>query len=167
MAFKAKGIKVLLAIGGWNDSAGDKYSRLVNSASSRSRFVSHVVEFIEANGFEGLDLDWEYPVCWQVDCGKGPASDKQSFTLFVKELSAALKPRGLLLSTAVSPSKRIIDVGYDVAELSHYFDWISVMTYDFHGQWDKKTGHLAPLYVHPQDWEPTFNAVSLYLFIFF
>ncbi|XP_043267881.1 probable chitinase 10 [Venturia canescens] len=158
VAYKAKGIKVLLAIGGWNDSAGDKYSRLVNSASSRARFISHVVQFIEKYGFEGLDLDWEYPVCWQVECSKGPPSDKHSFTLFVKELSETFKPKGLLLSTAVSPSKRVIDAGYEVAELSHYFDWISVMTYDFHGQWDKKTGHVAPLYHHPQDWEPTFNA---------
>ena len=78
----------------------------------------------------------------------------------MKELSAAFKPKGLLLSTAVSPSKRIIDQGYDVAVIAEYFDWISVMTYDFHGQWDKKTGHVAPLYSLPDDWEPTFNAVS-------
>lgn len=93
-----------------------------------------------------------------MDCKKGPASDKESFTAFVKELSAVFKPKGLLLSSAVSPSKRVISAGYDVPELSKYLDWISVMTYDFHGQWDKKTGHVAPLYVRPDDWEPTFNA---------
>ncbi|XP_011303299.1 probable chitinase 3 [Fopius arisanus] len=158
VAYKAKGVKVLIGIGGWNDSAGDKYSRLVNSPSARARFISHVIQFIEKYGFEGLDLDWEYPVCWQVDCSKGPPSDKESFTSFVRELSDAFKPKGLLLSTAVSPSKRVIDAGYDVSELSKYFDWISVMTYDFHGQWDKKTGHVAPLYVRSDDWERTFNA---------
>lgn len=31
------------------------------------------------------------------------------------------------------------------------------MCYDYHGQWDKKTGHVAPLYEHPEDWETTFN----------
>lgn len=56
-----------LALGGWNDSAGDKYSRLVNSPSARRRFVKHVVEFLEKHGFDGLDLDWEYPKCWQVN----------------------------------------------------------------------------------------------------
>lgn len=55
---KEKGIKVTLAIGGWNDSLGDKYSRLVRDAAARARFIKHVVEFIEKYGFEGLDLDW-------------------------------------------------------------------------------------------------------------
>jgi GH18 family chitinase len=64
--YKKKGLKVTLALGGWNDSAGDKYSRLVNSPSARRRFVKHVIEFLEKHGFDGLDLDWEYPKCWQV-----------------------------------------------------------------------------------------------------
>ncbi|XP_034193394.1 putative chitinase 10 isoform X2 [Osmia lignaria lignaria] len=157
-ALKSKGIKVLMAIGGWNDSAGDKYSRLVNSPSARRRFIENVIQFIEKYEFQGLDLDWEYPVCWQVDCNRGLTSDKEAFASFVKELSEEFQPRGLLLSAAVSPSKRVIDAGYDVPTLAKYFDWISVMTYDYHGQWDKKTGHVAPLYRMPNDWEPTFNA---------
>lgn len=156
---KSKGIKVSLALGGWNDSQGDKYSRLVRSAVARAKFIRHALDFIEKYGFEGLDLDWEYPVCWQTECNKGFADEKEGFTAWVRELSEAFKPRGLLLSTAVSPSKKIIDAGYDVQELSTYFDWIAVMTYDFHGQWDKKTGHVAPLYHHPDDDFDYFNAV--------
>lgn len=158
VAHKQKGTKVTVAIGGWNDSAGDKYSRLVRDAAARARFIRHVVSFIERYDFDGLDLDWEYPVCWQVDCKKGYEDEKEAFTALVKELSEAFKPKGYLLSTAVSPSKKVIDAGYEVAELSKYFDWIAVMTYDFHGQWDKKTGHVAPMYEHPDDFEKTFNA---------
>jgi GH18 family chitinase len=47
-----------------------------------------------------------------------------------------------------------------VATLSENLDWIAVMTYDYHGQWDKITGHLAPMYPHPDDIDVTFNAVS-------
>lgn len=64
--YKRHGIKVSLALGGWNDSAGDKYSKLVNDPVARAKFVTHAVEFIETYGFDGLDLDWEYPKCWQV-----------------------------------------------------------------------------------------------------
>ena len=35
------------------------------------------------------------------------------------------------------------------------------MTYDYHGQWDKKTGHVAPMYQHPEDEIPEFNTVSI------
>ncbi|XP_041566012.1 probable chitinase 10 isoform X1 [Drosophila elegans] len=157
-SLKRKGIKVSLALGGWNDSQGDKYSRLVRNPSARARFVRHALEFIEKYGFEGLDLDWEYPVCWQTECNKGFAEEKEGFTAWVRELSEAFRPRGLLLSTAVSPSKKIVDAGYDVPQLSSLFDWIAVMTYDFHGQWDKKTGHVAPLYYHPDDDFEYFNA---------
>lgn len=65
-AYKKKGLKVSLALGGWNDSQGDKYSRLVNNPAARARFVKHALEFLEKYDFDGLDLDWEYPKCWQV-----------------------------------------------------------------------------------------------------
>ncbi|KAK9501597.1 hypothetical protein O3M35_012294 [Rhynocoris fuscipes] len=157
-SLKQKGIKVTVAIGGWNDSAGDKYSKLVNNPGARARFTSHVVEFILKNNFDGLDLDWEYPKCWQVDCNKGPDSDKRAFADWVTELRQAFAPHGLLLSAAVSPSKTVVDHGYDVKVLSDNLDWIAVMTYDYHGQWDKRTGHVAPMYEHDEDLDATFNA---------
>lgn len=98
-----------------------------------------------------------------MDCSKGPDSDKEGFSDLVRELSAVFKPRGLLLSSAVSPSKMVIDAGYDVPVLARYLDWIAVMTYDYHGQWDKKTGHVAPLYYHPEDDNTYFNAVSHFI----
>lgn len=75
---------VLLSLGGWTDSAGDKYSRLVSSASSRRKFAIGVVEFLKRHGFKGLHLDWNYPVCWQSNCKRGPASDKNDFAKLVQ-----------------------------------------------------------------------------------
>ncbi|CAG9783695.1 unnamed protein product [Diatraea saccharalis] len=156
-SLKVHGIKVLLGLGGWDDSAGDKYSRLVNNPAARRKFAVHAIDFIQEFGFDGLDLDWEYPKCWQVECEKGPYSDKQGFSNLVKELHTAFYKRGLLLSAAVSASKRVIDYAYDVPTLSENLDWIALMTYDYHGQWDKKTGHVAPMYVHNKDDDSTFN----------
>ena len=64
--FKAQGVKVMIALGGWTDSSSDKYSRLVNDAAARQKFITNVVNFIEEHNFDGLDLDWEFTRCWQV-----------------------------------------------------------------------------------------------------
>lgn len=156
-SLKGENRKVLLALGGWNDSKGDKFSRLANDPEARKNFIEHAINFLEEHNFDGLDLDWEYPKCWQVDCSAGPVSDKKAFADWVEELSAALKPRGLLLTSAMSPSAKVCDDAYDIPRLNKHFDYVSIMTYDYHGQWDKKTGHLAPIYTHPDDTELTFN----------
>lgn len=49
-----------MAIGGWNEGS-DNYSRLVANAERRKRFVKSATEFVLRYGFDGLDLDWEYP----------------------------------------------------------------------------------------------------------
>lgn len=84
-------------------------------------------------------------MCWQGECSQGYADEKQHFADLVLELSEAFRPRGLLLSSAVSAGKTFIDAGYDVPKLSKYLDWIAVMAYDYHGQWDKQTGKLYSL----------------------
>ena len=73
---RSKGVKVLIGIGGWNDSGDKKYSTLVNDPTARSNFISHVVDFIKDHNFDGLDLDWEYPKCWQVKLKLKKFSDK-------------------------------------------------------------------------------------------
>ena len=160
---RGHGIKVSLAIGGWSESVGPKYSDLVNDEKARTKFIQHVVEFLEEYNFDGLDLDWEYPKCWQADCSLGLDSDREAFALWVREIKDAFDKKGYLLSAAVSPSKKIIDHAYDVQSLAQNLDWISVMTYDYHGYWDGKTGHVSPMYSHPQDDYEYFNVVSIIL----
>lgn len=82
-----KDVKVLLGLGGWTDSAGDKYSRLVSSDSARSKFIQKLIPFLRMNNFNGLHLDWNYPVCWQSNCKKGAKSDKANYARFIQVIS--------------------------------------------------------------------------------
>ncbi|XP_031637638.1 probable chitinase 10, partial [Contarinia nasturtii] len=149
-AYHQKGIKILIAIGGWNDST-EKYSRLLTNSSARHKFIESVIDFIGKYNFQGLDLDLEYPGCWQGSCRDSSAQDRHGFSQFIQELSEAFKPHNYLLSAAVSPKKQIIDIAYDVPILSQYLDWIALMAYDYHGSWDRSTGQNAPLYYYPGD----------------
>lgn len=74
----------MISLGGWTDSSGDKYSRLVSDSSQRRKFVIGVVDFLKKYGFKGLHLDWNYPVCWQSNCKKGPASDRNNFSKLIE-----------------------------------------------------------------------------------
>ena len=96
------------------------------------------------------------------NCNAGPASDKINFGLWAKELSEAFKPRGLLLSAAVSAGKPTIDLAYDVPTLGQYLDFINVMSYDLHGHWDRKTGHHSALYQHSGDSSNYLNTVGIF-----
>ena len=71
-------LKTLLAVGGWN-LASAPFTKMVATAESRQDFADHSVTFLKSNGFDGLDLDWEYPA------NRGsPSGDKEKFTLLIK-----------------------------------------------------------------------------------
>lgn len=157
-----KGPKIILAIGGWTDSSGDKYSRLVSNGASRRKFVVATISFLRRHNFDGLSVEWNYPHCWQSDCKKGLESDKPNFTKLLKELRDEFDKQTPKLTLAVSISgyKEVIDRAYEVEEISELVDFMSVMTYDYHGAWEPKTGHLAPLYRQSGDNYLHYNVVS-------
>jgi len=132
-------LKVTLAIGGWNEGS-KKYSEMAADPVKRGKFVTSSIAFLEKYNFDGLDLDWEYP-------GKrgGAEDDKKNFIELIKELKAAYKPKNLLLTAAIGAAPDTIDVAYDVENMYKYLDYVHIMCYDYHGKWDKKTGHNAPL----------------------
>ena len=52
--------------------------------------------------FDGLSLEWHYPVCWQSDCKKGNKNDKEGFANLVKELKKAFTQKDLILAAGLS-----------------------------------------------------------------
>ncbi|WAR13238.1 CHIA-like protein, partial [Mya arenaria] len=134
------GLKTLIAVGGWN-AASNEFTKMVSSVAFRRKFVLSALAFISRYGFDGLDLDWEYP-------GQrgGKLSDKRNLVKLLQHLHRAFTPKHYLLTAAVPAGKKNVDVGYDVPQLAKYLDFINVMTYDLHGGWERQTGLNSPLY---------------------
>jgi chitinase len=138
----AKGKPVYLAIGGWTDSTNGKYSKLVADKKLRANFIENAIPFLKRFGFAGLHFDWNYPVCPQSDCKRGNPSDKMHFTTFMRELQTALQQSNLKLSMSVSGYKEIITQAYEFVALSKLVEFMTVMTFDYHGAWEPETGHV-------------------------
>ena len=54
------------------------------------------------------------------------------------------QPR-LMLSAAVSAGFHQIDASYEVSKIGQVLDWLNLMAYDLHGDWDPVTGHNTPM----------------------
>lgn len=137
----AGGRKVFVVLGGWNDSGG--FSPMAADPSTRANFISNITNFCLTHGYDGVDLDWEYPA---------DATDMANLNLLVSELDAYWNTNApnLELSIAI-PATDYSAHWIDVAFLEPYVEWFGVMTYDYHGSWSDHTGHLSPLYLDPAD----------------
>ncbi|KAM9005008.1 chitotriosidase-1 isoform X1 [Sarcophilus harrisii] len=140
-------LKILLAIGGWNFGT-KKFTDMVTRPETLQIFVQSVISFLRQYNFDGFDLDWEYP-----GSRDSPAIDKERFTSLVENLHNAFLQESqnsgknrLLLSAAVPAGRYHVDRGYEVQKISQSLDFINLMTYDFHGTWERTTGHNSPLY---------------------
>ncbi|XP_045190311.2 chitinase-3-like protein 1 [Mercenaria mercenaria] len=142
-------LKTLLAVGGYNQGS-TPFSDMAASSYKRSKFARTAVDFLKTWGFDGLDLNWEFPG------GKGgrKRKDKKNFISLIKELREVFDSSNynkLLLTAALPAGKVQIDTGYDIAKMAKNLDFVSLMSYDFNGDWDDVAGHNSPLY--PRDSE--------------
>lgn len=133
------GVKVLVAIGGYDPTADANFRTVAASSDARKTFASKLADFCKQYGYDGADLDWEYP--------KG--ADAANYVLMVTEIRQAFSTAGIPLITAALPS---VDwnSGYDITKLQTLLDWFGIMTYDIGGTWEKAVYHTSPLYPSPQ-----------------
>jgi len=89
VALKTKNptLKMLVSMGSKVDSndGTNKYSKLVSSSANIAAFSSKVLTFLSKYGFDGLDVNWQYP--------SSPA-DQLGFYDLITALRSALNPRG-------------------------------------------------------------------------
>jgi len=136
---KQPDLKVTVAIGGWNEGS-EKYSAMAMTPQSRRKFIDSALNFTRTNGFDGLDMDWEYP-----GSRNGRPEDRANFVSLLQELRQEFDKYGLLLTAALGAAQKTIDIGYDIPAISKSLDFLHIMCYDYHGSWDTQTGHNAPL----------------------
>ncbi|MDF2999919.1 MAG: glycoside hydrolase family 18 [Bacillota bacterium] len=151
-------LKTLISIGGWTWSG--RFSDAALTEKNRQVFAESCITFMKQFGFDGIDLDWEYPVAGGLTSNKTRPDDKKNFTLLLKTLREALDQQGAadekqyLLTIAGGAGTSYIK-NTELSLIHKYLDFAVIMTYDFHGPWDKYTDFHSPLYISgkssPQD----------------
>ncbi|KAJ7155586.1 hypothetical protein C8R46DRAFT_1196404 [Mycena filopes] len=137
-------LQVFLSIGGWtfNDPPTQNiFSDLVGSATNTRTFISSLLKVFEAYGFDGLDVDWEYPGA--SDRGGIPA-DTKNYVTFMAAVKQAFSGPGYGL-TFTAPSSFWYLQHFDLPGLLKQADWVNVMTYDLHGIWDGTDIWIGPI----------------------
>ncbi len=127
-------VPVLISIGGGSASEDKallaRYFALI-ADDKRAGFVAKLAAYVTSHNFDGLDVDLE-----------GPAINK-NYGAFIQDLAGALKPKGKLLTAALSQ-------GYGGSmvpdEALARFDWVNIMAYDATGSWNpNKPGQHSSL----------------------
>ncbi|XP_077553057.1 chitinase-3-like protein 1 [Haemaphysalis longicornis] len=155
-------IIVTTGINNYNNSGSRNFSVLVNTTEGRRQFVDGALTFVRKNGFDGLDLDWEYPGHPKNTNDTNDATgDKKNFCLLLEELHNAFtnksdpQHRGvdLILSVALSASRDNIDRGYNISCISEYADLINLMCYNYHLYQPNRnyTRHNSPLFINEEE----------------
>jgi chitinase len=139
-------LKTLISVGGWSWSKN--FSDTALTPESRARFADSGVAFIRQHGFDGIDIDWEFPVAGGMAGNIVRPEDKANFTLLLQALRERLAAAGkadaktYLLTAALGAGHKHIEM----AKVAALLDWVNLMSYDFSGTWDSRAGHVAPLF---------------------
>ena len=154
---KYPALKIVISFGGWGQSDG--FSSAVQPENLKE-FVRGCVETfiqgrfapgIEAPGlFDGIDIDWEYPVEGGVTPGR--PEDTANFTAMAEEFRRqldAIHP-GLLL-TAALPAPAELYKNFELKKIVASMDYLSIMAYDLHWDSEPMTFLHSPLFHDPPD----------------
>lgn len=156
--------KLLISVGGWAGSTG--FYTMLDTDAGIETFADSCVDFVRTYGFDGVDIDFEYP---SSTATSGNPDDSHLSEPRRKELNArynkmmevlrekldeASREDGeyYYLTAAVTASPWVLG-GMSSHDFVEYLDFVSVMSYDYHGGWNEYVENLANIYPDPADRE--------------
>lgn len=138
---------IMLSVGGWSGST--YFSDLAATPAARRKFSSSCVDMLQKYGFDGLDIDWEYPVTGGKPTDHKRKSDKQNFVLLLRQLRQDLDTLGhdrhLFLTIATTCYRSHLP-DLSAQEMSSLVDWFNLMGYDLNEMEPSRTSHHSGLF---------------------
>ncbi|OTA87164.1 glycoside hydrolase family 18 protein [Hypoxylon sp. CO27-5] len=138
------GTKIMVAIGGWGDSAD--FVPAARTVEGQVRFARNIAAMVRDTGADGVDIDWEYPGGNGEDWKRVPNEEKAwevtAYPKLLAEIRKALGP-DKLMSAAVPglPRDMLAFTPDTVPQIMESLDFLNVMTYDLMNRRDNVTKH--------------------------
>jgi chitinase len=130
----AGGAKALLGL--CADTGNDVFGAMASQESARATYVKNVMALVTQYGFDGLDIDWEFPAS---------SSDETALTALITQLRQALGTSRSLSITG--PPESNFGQYYDFSSLIPQIDWFGAQTYGYAGPTESSKADLdTPLY---------------------
>lgn len=139
-------LETFISIGGWG---ADGFSDAAFTSDGRECFAETALAVMLQHGFDGIDIDWEYP-CRDWANIKARPEDRENFTLLLEAVREKLDAqedksgRKHPLTIASGAAKIFVD-DMEIEKISNVLDTINIMTYDFYTV-GTKPGHHTNLY---------------------
>ncbi|DBA80070.1 TPA: hypothetical protein ACH3X2_007559 [Trebouxia sp. C0005] len=112
---------------------------MASTNASRAAFIQSAISYAKQRGFDGIDIDWEWPgavggvVCSSASAGGCSQCTKSisDFASLLQEMRAAMGTSMLLtVALRATPSPQL---HYQLDQIVQFVDWINLMSYDYHG----------------------------------
>lgn len=145
-------LRILMTVGGWEMSSN--FSDAAATDRARVRFARSCIAFMRQYNFDGIDIDWRFPVEGGLQDGR--PDDRENYTLLLSELRAQLELAGeederRYLLTVTAPATEPLYRNIELDRIHLDLDWINMMAFSFHGAWSELASPHAPLYGGERD----------------
>lgn len=140
---------VSFSLGGWNDSLKNRYVWLQLLKSDNDvaikKLGKNILAFMQKYGFNGVDFNYEYPVCLHNNCDYKFEHESENYIKMLNKINKMLKKKNseYKVSVFISGSTDIIDAGFKHLNILSQDVKIHIASYDYYGH-NNTIGHNAP-----------------------
>jgi chitinase len=141
--------------------ATTQFSSIISDPNRRGKFIDSAIQLARANGFDGLDLSWQFP---------SSSADMPYLAELLTEWRSKIDEENqtsvppLLLTATLYFSNHIFDMpdqnlDYPIEALSYNLDWANILSFGF-----RKTTNVtiydAPLYDMSSHYSASYGIIS-------